>query len=132
MSQASGAMLTIDLTNHEGREWPNIVNFRVGEKLKVVLNENPTTGYRWQVPDILLDKHKLLDVIRVSNSTYQQNPAPKGMTGVGGKKTIEFETLGPGQGDLYLVHGRSWELEKLSISELEQGEVKIIKINVKA
>jgi hypothetical protein len=47
---------TIDLTNYRRETYDSVVKLKVGQSLEVLLKENPTTGYIWQVLDSLLEK----------------------------------------------------------------------------
>jgi inhibitor of cysteine peptidase len=72
---------------------------RIGDEITVVLDENPTTGYRWH-PDI--------DATRLHLTTdhYQ---GPERPVGAGGSRHLTFAPLQPGPVRLHLVKRRSWE-----------------------
>jgi len=88
--------------------------------LEITLEGNPTTGYTWN---------------QVSNNdgvlkpagayTYQQNPAPAGMVGVGGKFTFNFKAIGVGATQLKFSYQRPWEKNVPPIESFE------LNINVK-
>jgi inhibitor of cysteine peptidase len=69
-----------------------------GQVLKVSLNENATTGFRWTV-------HAKPEVLRESEATE----APTGPPGSGGVRHFYFEALHPGSGEIELEYRRSWE-----------------------
>jgi len=72
-----------------------------GRTLKITLEENPTTGYRWQIAesdDMIL---KLL------NRKYERADAEPGKLGVGGMVTFEFEAAGKGIAELKMVYIRA-------------------------
>lgn len=73
----------------------------VGERTKITLSENPTTGYRWVITRMDTRRLKL-----VSN-TYDA-PDTK-MVGVPGKRIIVVEAIAPGSTGLKLALKRSWE-----------------------
>lgn len=71
----------------------------VGEQITVLLDENPTTGYRW---------HAEIDPIRV-RLTEDQYEGPERPVGAGGTRRLTFAPLQPGRTRLHLVKRRSWE-----------------------
>jgi predicted secreted protein len=72
-----------------------------GSEFAVVLDENPTTGYMWNAT--------LTSGLFLINDTYEVNPHPEGMVGVGGKRTWLMRADAPGQQEFYAVYGRPWE-----------------------
>lgn len=72
---------------------------RVGDEITVVLDENPTTGYRWHTET----DTSLLQLI---GDEYQ---GPQHPVGAGGTRRLTFATLRPGSARLHLVNRRSWE-----------------------
>jgi inhibitor of cysteine peptidase len=88
-------MISVDESSN-GRQ----VVLQTGQPLKITLNENASTGYRWMVqatPDILRE------------SAAQNPEGPKGPPGKGGVRTFSFEAVRPGSGELELDYRRSWE-----------------------
>jgi len=53
----------LDLRGHGDVEYPKEVKVDVGSKFTVVLDENRTTGYSWQVVDTYLLKENLYSVL---------------------------------------------------------------------
>ena len=75
------------------------VVLQTGQSLKVTLNENASTGFRWIVqakPDVLRE-------------SADEPEAPKGPPGQGGVRTFVFEAVATGSGELRLEYRRSWE-----------------------
>jgi inhibitor of cysteine peptidase len=72
---------------------------RIGDEITVVLDENPTTGYRW---------HADIDTARLQLiADHYQGPARP--AGAGGSRYLTFAPLQSGQVELHLVKHRSWE-----------------------
>ena len=71
-----------------------------GDELVVRLEENPTTGYRWQID-------RIDGPLEPAGDSYELS-AP-GMIGGGGSHEFRFRATGPGTADLTLKHLRSWE-----------------------
>jgi inhibitor of cysteine peptidase len=71
----------------------------VGDQIQVRLQENPTTGYRWE-PDI--DPH----VLREVDDRYAGSVDRRGEPGL---RVKTFEAVAPGSTQLRLVERRSWE-----------------------
>jgi inhibitor of cysteine peptidase len=72
---------------------------RVGDEITVVLPENPTTGYRWQVE---IDPGAL----RQADDHNEGATTPRGAPGV---RVMTFQALRPGHALLRLVKRRAWE-----------------------
>ena len=105
----------------------------VNSLFEVTLSENPTTGYSWIVLDSDLKVHKLDTVLKLIKESYQSNPPPGEMiVGYGGFKTLTFDVIGAGQGDLDLYYARSWEIEKAIENKQDLTEYLGMIIPVKA
>lgn len=74
-----------------------------GGKLRVELDSNMTTGYFWILT--AMDETSL----RLLSEDYTSDPAPAGMTGVGGTMVFEFEGVAKGNSTIELSHQRSLE-----------------------
>jgi inhibitor of cysteine peptidase len=71
-----------------------------GDEIIVRLDENPTTGYRWQVD-------RIDGPLEPIGDSYQMS-AP-GTIGGGGTHDFRFRATTPGPAHLTLKHLRSWE-----------------------
>jgi len=71
----------------------------LGDEITVVLDENPTTGYRWH-PDIDTGRLQLTD------DQYQGAQRP---VGAGGTRHMTFVPLQAGAARLHVVKRRAWE-----------------------
>ena len=80
---------------------------RVGEKITVVLAENPTTGYRW-APEVDAA------VLPVTADEYEGGTQP---VGAAGTRRLTFVPGHPGKAKLRLVKRRAWEDK--SVAEFE-------------
>ena len=79
-----------------------VVGVKVGDMLEVDLEENPTTGYSWQVGP-------LPSVLELKDSRYA--PDHPQLCGSGGRRTFRFAVVMPGSGKLGLEYRRAWEKE---------------------
>jgi inhibitor of cysteine peptidase len=97
-SQAAPTPSTQNLT-----EWDNghSVELRVGDKLAVTLEGNPTAGYRWEV-----DANNAAILQPKGEPQYA---AGSGGVGGGGKFTLKFAAVGAGRTDLRLLYRRPFE-----------------------
>ncbi len=87
-------MLSLSETDNNSRR-----SMRVGDVAEVTLDENPTTGYRWQLD---VDQQ----VLRVVDDTYE----PVGpMPGAAGRRTFRLEALHVGAVTIHARHLRSWQ-----------------------
>lgn len=73
-----------------------------GQIFEIVVDENPTTGYQWSVQSFSKGLESL-------GSKYKSGKSPRGMVGVGGKRTFLFKSVGSGMGKIVLELKRSWE-----------------------
>ena len=80
------------------------VHVAVGGVLEIHLDENPTTGYSWEIA--ALDEEILADAGRVY---FAARPA---LTGSGGEVQWLFRALKPGTTALRLEYRRPWEKDK--------------------
>ncbi len=90
----SGITLTED---DSGRE----VSLRVGEKLKIILKSNPSTGYQWDVAPFNESVIKLSEGPLV----YEKKKIPGGE----GETVFVFEAVSPGTTTIKLMYRRPWE-----------------------
>jgi inhibitor of cysteine peptidase len=75
-----------------------------GGVLEITLEGNPTTGYLWgvlAVNDAVLKS--------AGDFVFNQDAAPAGMVGVGGKFTFKFQAVGAGAAQLKFGYQRPWE-----------------------
>ena len=84
---------------------PTLKDMRVGDVLVFNVDENPSTGYQWQ----LLQPLKIFK----TEETYLPSGADdKKVVGTAGMKTFRFTAEQPGQDYIELVHARAWESPK--------------------
>jgi len=79
-----------------------IIEIRVRQEFVIALDSNITTGYSWQVS---YDQYML----ELVEKTYEQNPNPQGLSGVGGVEYFRFKALNIGETEITFVYKRSWE-----------------------
>jgi inhibitor of cysteine peptidase len=96
------------------RDSGSSVSIGVGQKLNVVLDSNPTTGYRWAI-----DSTPSACLAQAGESTYAPTPVSAGVTGSGGKETWVFEGQAAGQTSLKLKYWRSFEPTVAPVSVFE-------------
>jgi len=77
-----------------------VVTARVGDSVVLKLEENPTTGFRWEIASV--DSQ----VLALTQDEVQ--PASLGIGG-GGLRVFHFMTKKPGTAELELRLVRSWE-----------------------
>lgn len=81
------------------------VTVEVGQKVRIRLQGNPTTGYRWEVENILGQA-----VIQLGQIEYVSN-APQAI-GIGGEFVVLFRAVRPGSATVVLGYRRPWEKSK--------------------
>ena len=77
------------------------VQLHPGQKMDVVLFENGTTGYQWQI-------------VPVNRNVLKETAKPdfkpsSGLIGAGGERTFHFKAASPGKTVLRLAYRRQWE-----------------------
>ena len=76
------------------------VNLKIGSITEVILKENPTTGYSWNV--------SVTDGLAIVNDTFT-GPENKQIVGAGGVHVWTLEAITPGNQSFSGVYRRSWE-----------------------
>ena len=79
------------------------VTAAVGDRIRIELPENPTTGFRWQVETVDAA------VLRLAATDFQ--PSASAAIGGGGLGVFHFDVIGSGSADLRLELKRSWETQ---------------------
>jgi inhibitor of cysteine peptidase len=79
------------------------IDIAVGQNFRIVLDANPTTGYQWQLSEVLDERTVIL-----VGSEYDI-PRTPGLVGAGGKQIWTFKAVGQGQTVIVLHYLRSWE-----------------------
>ncbi len=77
------------------------VKTQIGQRLRITLPENRTTGYRWQVAG---DCSQIL-----SQEDDQATPASSGLPGAPGERVWTFAAKSEGHCELRFESARSWE-----------------------
>jgi inhibitor of cysteine peptidase len=80
----------------EGRE----VSVGVGDSIVVVLEENPTTGYRWQIV-------RANGILELAGDSYE--PASPMRVGSGGHRELRFRATAAGSAAIELRHLQQWD-----------------------
>ncbi|BAY09388.1 protease inhibitor I42 family protein [Calothrix sp. NIES-2098] len=88
-----------------------IITLKRGQILKLRLDENPTTGYRWSmsVPDS--------QVLQLNSDNFNQ-PSNAGI-GAGGQRVFAFHANNPGKAKLQMKKLREWIGEQSTIEQFE-------------
>lgn len=73
-----------------------------GDTARIVLSENPTTGYRWELTD------SLPTIVELVSDTFTR-PDDEGRVGSGGIHTWVLGARSRGNGILRLGYRRPWE-----------------------
>jgi inhibitor of cysteine peptidase len=77
------------------------VNVSVGTQLALTLDENPTTGFSWEL--------ELSSGLSVVSDSYQTTPGREGMPGAGGTHTWTIEATTAGTQTIAGYYSRPWE-----------------------
>jgi len=89
----------------------SIIEFREGDKLDVMLQGNPSTGYSWTIDS--------LDSTILEESAEPEFKPDNDLVGAGGEFTFHFEALKSGETTLKLIYHRSWEKDKEPLDTFE-------------
>lgn len=93
------------------------VYVKKGDEVRLVLESNPTTGYKWSF-DEEADKSILLQ----TNYEYISDKADVMIAGAGGNEIWTFKAIETGTTVMYLSYSRPWE----SVQPLKSFKVKVI------
>ena len=80
------------------------IEIEVGQEFIITLDSNPTTGYQWQLAELLDEA-----ILRLIGSKYEAPEAKPGLVGAGGKERWTFKAVGEGETKICLKYVRSWE-----------------------
>ncbi len=73
-----------------------IIELQVADKLDVTLNENPSTGFTWEI--------KAIDQTIIKQIGEPEFTPGTGGIGAAGKRTFHFQAVTPGTSDLKLIY----------------------------
>jgi inhibitor of cysteine peptidase len=90
----------------------NSFDLYVGEPVVIRLQENPTTGYVWNIDQ--LDEN----VVNVEASDFSQSPGG-GRVGAGGVRTIRLRPKAAGVTHVSLTNRRPWEGDAAPVRQFE-------------
>lgn len=93
------------------------VRARVGEKFKVPLEGNPTTGFRWEV-EVAPKGSNLVAIVR---DEFEADTSQPGAPAI---QLFEFQAIAPGTLKLVFHYRRAWE-------KIEPREERIISVTIK-
>ena len=91
--------------NPQIKEYTNpdqAVEVAVSVQFTIVLESNPTTGYKWE-PGFDTS------LLKATKSDYKQSDVKAGLVGAGGKEYFTFEALKKGDTKITMTYKRSWE-----------------------
>ena len=83
-----------------GRE----IRCQAGDRIPLSLEANPTTGYDWEISEVLD-----ASVIQIGEREYVSSSKDKNLVGVGGICQWRMRALRPGTAHLELGYRRHWE-----------------------
>ena len=87
------------------------IQIGLGEIVRISLDENPSTGFRWALEQ---GNDKVLELL---TSDYIQASAPR--VGVGGQRVWRFAGKKSGDVRLVMVHRRAWNEERSTVVRLQ-------------
>ena len=91
---------------------------KVGQHFTITLEENPSTGYMWEDPEI-----SDTEVVKLVSSPKVDDPSEPELVGAPTKVKWEFEALEVGTATIVFKYKRPWEEDVL--------ETKIFSVEVK-
>lgn len=99
----SDAANTLELT---GKDNGRNIEVHPGDIIRIRLESNITTGYRWEHAD-KIDT----DILKLDRNDYVSDPNPEELDGVGGRTVIVYRALKPGKTKIELTYMRPWEAD---------------------
>jgi len=89
------------------------LEMKAGDSLEIILQANPTTGYRWEVAS------NDTSVLKNIGIEYQADKVPSGIVGSGGKTIMRFMAIKEGETFLQLVYRRPFEKDMPPVKKFE-------------
>ncbi len=99
-TSSSGSTGVVHIRLHE-KDSGRTVELHIIDRLEVVLEGNPTTGYQWQID--------ALDASVIKPIGEPEFKPDSDAIGSGGEYTFVFESITPGQTTLTLIYHRPFE-----------------------
>lgn len=90
------------------QQCPTDLTIAVGETIKFVADDNPSTGYSWQLRAPL--NHLVATTSYMSNKTEGYL-----MVGVGGVRTFYFKATSVGTDHIQMAYSRSWAPQESAV-----------------
>lgn len=117
--------MKLDLSQHSHFSFETESQVAPGSELTLILHDNPSTGYLWEIeaiPDGLVRLGEQTgDFVPDVDFETQKKDA---LVGVGGKLTLHFRANGKAKGTLRIVHRRPW------LKDTNEDDPAIITINL--
>jgi len=104
--------ITID-SAYNGQE----IELSAGNMLSIVLDANPTTGFRWELTEI--SDASVLEVTGNSYEQGEQGTSNPPVVGAGGQETWTFNALAAGTATLSMEYSRPWEGGEKAVETFE-------------
>lgn len=94
----SPTTITVKENNHKAK-----YSLKKGDIVEVILNANPSTGYKWQI--VKIDSLK----ITILNETYIAKTANRDIVGSKGEKIYLFKAISKGNTSINIIYSRRFE-----------------------
>ena len=123
ISAVAASVYEIDLNDadHLALIQNNTLELYVGDSIRIVANENPSTGYIWIYNDKTTDIFTvILDEHRDGNTAYDLDGETVYGAGTGGVRVFELKAISIGSAKFELVYARVWEFTGFN-SELDSS-----------
>ena len=92
----SAQTVTIDLAGYAALKYNTVTRVKVGDTFEVILAENPSTGYIWEIFGSELKKGGLDGIVRPRSHRYDSDENTRGATGMGGVRIFTLEVVHEG------------------------------------
>ena len=114
LNSTTGNLQFFDLNDLDQREKliRDGITLRIGDKVALMLEENPSTGYSWQIDD-----QSTLGLFTISaehhqSTTYDQAGIRERRVGAPGQKVFTLTGSKPGEAKFRAVYARLWEWDE--------------------
>ena len=105
---ASALAMDAPIAEYDGSN--TAIRVKPGERFAISLESNPTTGYKWHLPDI-----QEKNILALIGSKYY--PSGARLIGAGGRERWVFRASGPGKVSLHFKYFRPWEKDPSAAKE---------------
>lgn len=118
--QVAAAEYDYDLDDNQSPHFNGPLHLRVGDTLRLVVDENLSTGYEWiyqsHADRGILDEEAAVYSVSMDEHRHHTLSNSNGehgyLAGAGGTRVIQLEAENPGTDTFEIIYAKAWELKE--------------------